>query len=86
MNFATYFQNSVIVSTKKGRIFIVHFKINDMDTNFSQSEAINSNRVFAFQNELKEQWADELIIAYRELAFQNEKNEKWISELIIPND
>ncbi|HTA26281.1 MAG TPA: ATP-binding protein [Bacteroidia bacterium] len=45
----------------------------------------DANKELAFQNEVKEKRAAELIIANKELAFQNEEKEKRAAELIIAN-
>jgi len=46
---------------------------------------VSTNKELAFQNDLKEKRAAELIIANKELAFQNDEKEKRAAELIIAN-
>ena len=44
-----------------------------------------ANKKLAFENEVKEKRASELVLANKELAFQNEEKEKRAAELIIAN-
>jgi len=46
---------------------------------------VSTNKELAFQNDLKEKRAAELIIANKELAFQNDEKENRAAELIIAN-
>lgn len=60
---------------------MVQSKIHKMENQNLSVDGINVNRALSFQDEKKNKWTDELIIASRELAFQNEESEKPVTEL-----